>query len=143
MARLFVSFASPDLPIAEEVVEWLKMYVGGFKKVPGYNWTTFQQVYGNSWNAFLFISRIKSLSYTDGEFGSAAKAFEATFSQAELKKLHALEAAVVETEKTMLFRISPRISLPTEEMIKAEPNFWGPMPASMAKKPTPATASKP
>jgi hypothetical protein len=119
----------------KQVDEWVKMYVAGYKKVPGANWATYQQVYGFNGNAFLFITVMKSLSDTDAEFGSSGKAFESAMGESQMKKLAALEAEIVDTEMTNLFRISPKMSLPPDGMIKAEPAFWKPKMPAPAKKP--------
>jgi hypothetical protein len=119
----------------KQVDEWVKMYVAGYKKVPGANWATYQQAYGFNGNAFLFVTIMKSLSETDAEFGSSSKAFESAMGESQMKKLHALEAEVVDTEMTNVFRISPKMSLPPEGMIKAEPDFWKPKMPAAAKKP--------
>jgi hypothetical protein len=117
----------------KQVDEWVKMYVAGYRKVPGANWATYQQVYGTNSNSFLFITLLKSLSDTDNEFGASSKAFETAMGESQMKKLSALEAEVVDTEMTNVFRISPKMSLPMEEMVKAEPDFWKPKPALAAK----------
>jgi hypothetical protein len=113
----------------EEFDEWLKMYVAGYKNVPGYNWATYQQVFGTNYYAYLFIARYKSLSEVDdawGFGGSATKTFDSTHGDSGLKKLHALQATVVDSEMTNLFRIRPEMSRPTDEVIMAEPTFWNP-----------------
>jgi len=117
----------------EEFDEWLKMYVDGYKNVPGYNWATYQQVFGTNYYAYLFIARYKSLSEVDDAWafgGSATKAFDLAHGASGLKKLHALQAIVTDSEMTNLFRLRPEMSRPTEDVIKAEPSFWSPAGAS-------------
>lgn len=116
-----------------EVDEWLKMYIQGFKDVPGYNWATYQQAFGTSYYAYLFLARYKSLSEADDAWafgGSAMKAFNTAHGEAGMKKLAELTRVVVDSGMTNLFRISPEMSRPPEEVIKAEPSFWSPTAAS-------------
>jgi hypothetical protein len=123
----------------EEVDEWFKMYAAAYKNVPSANWAAYQQIYGPNLNTFLFITRMKSLSETDTEWVVQYKAFKTKEGQSELKRIQELEHEFVDTEWTNLYRISPEMSLPSEEMIKAEPNFWNPTPASVANKPAQPT----
>lgn len=121
----------------KEIDEWLKMYVAGFKGIPGYNWATYQQAYGTNYNAVLFVARYKTQAEVDAAWafgGSAMKTFGEALGEAGLKKLHALEADIVDWEMTNLFRIDPELSRPPEEVIKAEPTFWRPTSVSSAKK---------
>ena len=127
----------------QEAFEWFKMYVDGHKDLPGANWAAFHQIYGSNLNTFIFITRVKSPSETDTEWGFNVKAFIAKLGAAQLKKIQDLEREFTEVEWTNVYRISPEMSLPTEEMIKAEPSFWSPTPASVDKTPAPATAGKP
>jgi hypothetical protein len=121
-----------------EAEEWGKMYVDGYKGIPGANWSAFQQVYGSNSNTFLFITLLKSLSETDAEWGSSNTAFEKNMGPDKMKKLRALENDVVDTEMTNLFRISPKMSLPWDSLMKDDPDFWKPKPtAAPMKKPQP------
>jgi len=114
----------------QEVDEWFKMYAAAYKDVPSANWSAFQQTYGPNLNTFLFITRMKSLSETDTEWVVQYSAFKTKAGQSELKKIQELEHEFTDIEWTNLYRISPEMSLPSEEMIKAEPNFWSPTTAS-------------
>jgi hypothetical protein len=131
---------------SEEFDEWVKMYAEGYKGVPGYNWATYQQVFGTNYYAYLFIARYKSLSEVDsvwGVGGAATLEFNKALGEAKLKKLRAMWSVIVDSEMTNLFRISPEMSRPTDDVIKAEPMFWSPTSVSVVKKPAPAPASKP
>jgi hypothetical protein len=118
----------------KQLEEWVRLYVEGYKNIPGANWATYQQAYGTNSNTFVFLSTLKSLSESDAEFGSSSKAFEAALGPAGMKKIAALEAEVADTEMTNIFRISPKMSLPDERLIKGEPDFWKPKAAPAAKK---------
>jgi hypothetical protein len=122
---------------SEEFDEWVKMYIDGYKNVPGYNWATYQQVFGTNYYAYLFIARYKSLSEVDsawGVGGAATVAFNGALGESRLKKLREMWSVVVDSEMTNLFSIRPEMSRPTDDVIKAEPNFWTPTPTSVAKK---------
>jgi len=129
----------------QEVDEWFKMYAAAYKNVPSANWTAYQQTYGPNLNTFLFVTRMKALPETDAEWVVNYALFKTREGAAELKKIQDLEREFTELEWTNMYRISPEMSLPSEELIKAEPNFWKTTPAAVAKKPAPApaTASKP
>ena len=117
----------------EETDEWVKMYIDGYKNVPGYNWATYQQVFGTNYYAYLFIARYKSLSEVDsvwGVGGAATQVFNSALGEDRLKKLRAMWSVVVDSEMTNLFRIRPEMSRPTDDVIKAEPTFWSPTTAS-------------
>jgi len=127
----------------KQLEEWVRMYVEGYKNIPGANWAAYQQAYGTNSNTFVFLTIMKSLSDSDAEFGSASKAFEAALGPSGMKKIAALEAEVADTEMTNLFRVSPKMSLPADVIIKGEPDFWKPKPAPAAKKPEPKPAPAP
>lgn len=116
-----------------EAEEWAKMYVEGFKKIPGANWAAYQQAFGTNQNAFIFITLAKSLSDVDTEFGASNTAFEKAVGPDKMKKMRALEMECADTEMYNLFRISPKISIPIDGMVKGEPDFWKPKAAPAAK----------
>ena len=41
-----------------------------------------------------------------------------------MKKLGELSAAAIESSQTNLFSFNPRMSYPSEEWVKADPEFW-------------------
>jgi hypothetical protein len=63
-----------------------------------------------------------------------------------MKKMAELESASVASEMTNLFVVSPKMSLPTDAMVKSDPDFWKPKMAAStaAKKPAakPAVAGQ-
>ncbi len=105
--------------------ELVKMYVAGFKKIPGAHWETFQQVYGTNSNSFIAVTMLTSLKDADAEWASYGP-FAAAVGADTMKKMSALEAACIESEQNNLFHISPSMSIPMEEWVKAEPEFWAP-----------------
>jgi len=118
-----------------EFEQLAKMYVDGAKNIPEFHWTAFQLAYGrNEAPTFLVLTALKSGGEADAEFG-AGKKFEDAVGEDGMKKMAELEAASVQAEMTNLFAVSPKMSIPTDAMVKAEPDFWRPkMAASTAAK---------
>jgi hypothetical protein len=89
------------------------------------------------------LTALKSGADADAEFG-AGKRFDEAVGESGMKKMAELEAASVKTEMTNLFVVSPKMSIPTDAMVKSDPDFWKPKTAATtAKKPAakPAAAS--
>jgi len=110
--------------------EWeaaVKLVLDGYKKADvGAHWSTYRMVFGNSTGpTYLILTSMKSMSELDEMYASDPKFMDA-MGEEGLKKLDALEASCMESEKTNLFIIDPKMSIPTDEMLKAEPGFWRP-----------------
>jgi hypothetical protein len=124
----------------EEVV---KMVMDGYKKADvGAHWSTYRMVFGHSTGpTYLILTSVKSMTEVDEMFNSDPKFAEA-MGKGGLKRLEDLEASCVESSMSNFFIINPKMSIPTDEMVKAEPNYWKPKPtAPMAAKKT--TTAKP
>ena len=121
-----------------------KMYVEASKNIPEFHWTAFQMAYGRAESpTYLIFTSLKSGSDADAEFG-AGKKFAEAVGEDGMKKMAELEAASVASEDTNLFVVSPKMSIPTDAMVKSDPDFWKPKSAATtAKKPAakPAAAS--
>jgi hypothetical protein len=129
-----------------EFEELAKKYVEAAKGIPEFHWTAYQMAYGHSEGpTYLVFTALKSGADADAEFG-AGKRFEDAAGDSGMKKMAELEAASIATEMTNLFVVSPKMSLPTDAMVKADPDFWRPKTAgaTAAKKPTakPAVAGQ-
>jgi hypothetical protein len=109
--------------------EWeqvIKMVMDGLKKgVPEASWTMWSQRYGNLGNAYLVTTPVKSGSMLDMMAGST-KGFSDAMGEDGMKKMEALQASCVESRQTNLFVIDPKMSMPLDEWVKAEPDFWNP-----------------
>jgi quinol monooxygenase YgiN len=127
-----------------EFEELAKKFVEAAKGIPQYHWTAFQMAYGHAEGpTYLVFTALKSGADADAEFG-AGKAFEEAVGKDGMKKMAELEAASVQSEMTNLFVVSPKMSIPTDAMVKSDPDFWKPKTAATtAKKPAakPAAAS--
>jgi quinol monooxygenase YgiN len=122
-----------------------KMYTEAAKNIPEFHWTCYQMAYGRAEGpTYLVLTALKSGGDADAEFG-AGKKFADAVGEDGMKKIAELEAASVASEDTNLFVVSPKMSIPTDAMVKAEPDFWRPKTgtSAAAKKSTakPAAAS--
>jgi hypothetical protein len=127
------------------VHEWnelVKMYLKGAQGIDEMHWTAYELAYGHlEGPAFLVLTALKSGDEIDAEF-AAGKRFDAALSEEEHKKMGELEAACIQTEMTNLFAINAKMSIPTDDMVKSDPDFWKPKAAATAAK-KPAAATKP
>jgi hypothetical protein len=126
----------------EEVV---KMVLDGYKKAnTGAHWSMYRMIFGNSTGpTYLVLTSVKSMTELDDMFASDPKFAEAVGEEG-LKKLDKLEAECVESSMSNIFLIDPKMSIPTDAMVKAEPDFWKPKPTAAStatKKPAPAAAT--
>ena len=129
-----------------EFEELAKMYVNAAKSVPEFHWSAYQLAYGSPVGdvkgpTYLVLTALKSGAESDAEFGAGKKFMDAV-GEDGMKKMAELESASVASEMTNLFAVSPKMSIPPDSMVKAEPDFWKPKPSasSTAKK---TAAAKP
>ncbi len=115
---------------AQEFEDLVKLYTDGYKGVPGMHWGTYEETYGSPGNAFLVIITHKSAAELDAEDDNDKK-FAETLGPEGLKKLALMEASCLESKQTDLFYIDPKMSYPTERMLKADPEFWKPSQTGM------------
>lgn len=120
--------------------EWealVKMVKEGYAKgIPEASWTMFRELYGSPGEGYIVVEPLKSLAEEDQHL-AGSKQFSDAMGAEGMKKLEQMEASCVEMEQTNLFRFSPKMSIPPEEWIQAEPDYWKP------KTPTPARKSAP
>jgi hypothetical protein len=124
-----------------EWTELAKMYVDAAKSIPEMHWTTFEIVYGHTESpTFVVFTALKSGAEADAEF-AAGKRFDDAIGEEGHKKMAALEAACVQGEMTNLFAVNAKMSIPTEDMVASEPDFWRPKATATGMKKH--TAAKP
>jgi hypothetical protein len=109
----------------QEFEDLVKLYTDGYKGVSGMHWGTYEEIYGPPGNAFLVIITHKSAAELDAEDDNDKK-FVENLGPEGLKKLALLEASCLESKQTDLFSIDPKMSYPTERMLKTDPEFWKP-----------------
>ncbi len=123
-----------------EFTELAHLYADTYRKVaPETHWDCFEVRYGSpapgfpAGATFVVINTMESLSETDAGIQSSEK-FVAALGEDGLKKVEELTAASIETTMTNLFQINPRMSNPTAEWIKRDPDFWkGAVPSTEKK----------
>lgn len=109
-----------------EFEDLAKMYVSAAKSIPQFHWTAYQMAYGNSvGTTYIVLTALKSGADADAEF-AAGKKFEEAVGEDGMKKMSELSAASISTSMTNLFVVDPKMSTPTDAMVKAEPDFWKP-----------------
>ena len=122
-----------------EFEELAKKYVEAAKGIPEMHWTAYQMAYGHGEGpTYVVFTALKSGADADAEFG-AGKRFEEAVGESGMKKMGELESASVASEMTNLFVVSPKMSLPTDAMIKSDPDFWKPKSAAATAAKKPAT----
>lgn len=120
--------------------EWqeaVKLVMDGYKKADvGAHWSMYRLIFGStSGPTYLILTSVKSMTEVDDMLGSDPKFAEAV-GEERLKHLDSLVASCVESSMSNIFAIDPKMSIPTDEMLKSEPDFWKPKSmASGAKKP--------
>ncbi|MGD0404467.1 MAG: hypothetical protein ABSB66_14870 [Candidatus Acidiferrales bacterium] len=111
--------------------EWdeaVKLVKQAYANIPDAHWAMYQNVFGHEQPAYLVIIPRKSMSEVDAGFQQAPK-FMAAMGADGMKKLSELSAAAIASSETNIFAINPRQSYMMEDLIKADPEFWGPKPA--------------
>jgi len=127
----------------KEWTEVVKMAKAGYEKaMPNAHWAMFSEAYGGEGGTYLLLSSDKSMAEIDKGFAEG-KQFAATMGEDWMKKLSELFAACVESMQQQLFAVDPHMSYVTDEMIKADPDFWKPKAAAPTTPKAPAEEKKP
>jgi hypothetical protein len=120
-----------------------KLYQRGCEKMPECHWAMYQVVYGLEDDSYIIFNPMKSATEIDHTFAQE-KTFSDTLGEDGMAKLAELTRAAVESSETNLFVFNPRMSYPSEQWIKADPEFWKPKAMmSESKKPSSKPAEKP
>src|SRR5262249_22352043 len=110
----------------EEWSELVKLVRGAFEKnVPDAHWACYRLQYGGQGGTYLFLTGLRSASEIDAGFDQD-KQFQSALGEHGLRRLGELEAAAVESHEHQLFVLNAKMSYPSEEMIKGDPEFWQP-----------------
>jgi len=104
------------------------------------HWSMYEIAYGAPDGEYIALSSDKSLADIDTGFAED-KNFQTALGEHGMKELRELYAATVESSRTELFSINPKMSYVPEEWIKADGDFWKPKPA-VAPPAKPAAAEK-
>jgi hypothetical protein len=117
-----------------------KLYKEGCEKIPDCHWAMYQLVYGLENDTYIIFNPMKSASEIDHAF-SQEKVFSETLGEKGMSRMTELSSAAIDSSETNLFVFNPRMSYPSEEWIKADPEFWKPK-AGMAQSKKPSTKSE-
>jgi hypothetical protein len=120
----------------EEWSELVKLVRGAFEKgVPEAHWACYRLQYGGAGGTYLFLTGLRSASEIDAGF-SQDKQFESVLGEHGLRRLGELEASAVDSSEHQLFVLNPKMSYPSDETIKGDPDFWQskPEPKTVAAK---------
>ncbi|MDR3735271.1 MAG: hypothetical protein P4L10_07020 [Acidobacteriaceae bacterium] len=128
----------------KEWSELVKMVKAGYDKADTtVHWGMYRLAYGGADGTYLVLTSHPTLSEIDHGFLEDKK-FSDAMGKDGLKKLDELLAAAVESSDSELFAVNPHQSYPSDEWIKADPDYWKPKPkaaAAPAAKPAPAKAT--
>jgi hypothetical protein len=117
--------------------EWaalVKLVKEGYAKgIPAASWTMFRELFGSPGGSYIVLQPLKSLAEEDHHLAGGEQ-FVAAMGAEGMKKLDQMEASCVESEQTNLFHFSPKMSVPPEAWIEAEPDYWKPKTAATARK---------
>ena len=119
----------------------VKLVQSGYDKISDVHWAMYEAMYGQEGTEFVVIIPMKSAAEIDQGFAND-KQFAQALGEDGMKKLQDLEAASIEFSQHNLFEISPKMSYPRDEWVKADPEFWKPKPAAMPKKTEEKPAAK-
>jgi hypothetical protein len=112
------------------------------KAVPDAHWALYSNYYGeNNGGYYIVISTMKSLAENDASMNDGKKVAEALGADG-MKHLSELTAACVDEQQTNLFEISPKMSYPSDDWVKADA-FWKPKMALAAAGPAVAKTVPP
>lgn len=127
----------------KEWSEVVKMAKAGYEKgVPDSHWGMFEEVFGGDGGTYLLLTARNSLSEIDKAFASD-KNFMAAMGEEGMKKLDEMFAACVESTSQQLFAVSPEMSYPPDDWVKADPGYWKPKAMAAAKAPPAGKKDKP
>lgn len=118
----------------------VKMVKDAYEKLPDVHFATFHAMYGQEGNTYVVFTPMKSASEIDKGFDQD-KQFVANMGEDGMKKFSELLASSIEFSQHNLFVFSPSMSYPSDDWIKADPDFWKPkthMPASKKMEQKPA-----
>jgi hypothetical protein len=102
----------------------VKMVIAAYQKIPESHWATYEAVYGQEGGTYVVFVPMKSASEIDQSFGDSGKKFVAAMGEDGMKKFSELEAATIESSQHNWFVFSPKMSYPSDDWVKADPDFW-------------------
>jgi hypothetical protein len=126
--------------------ECVKMVKEGHQKGgTSAHWAVYSIAFGGEGGTYLVLSSHQSLDEIDTGFGPDDKKFSEALGEENGKKLEQVYGEAVDTSHHQLLSINPRQSYADEAWVKADPDFWKPKSAAVAKAAVakPAAAAAP
>jgi hypothetical protein len=124
--------------------DWLKLAklvkAAHDKAVTSAHWGMFDVAYGTQDGEYIALSGDNSMADIDTGY-SEEKKFMDALGEDGVKEFRALFASAVDSSRSELFSVNPKMSYVPDEWIKADPEFWKPKPAA-APAAKPAAAEK-
>lgn len=122
--------------------ELVQLVKDAYGKVPDSHWATYELLYGESQGpTYVVFMPFKSGADLDKE-SDQDKQFMEALGEDGRKKLTELESSCIESGQTNLFVFDPAISYPSDDWVKADPDFWKPKMEKPAKAPMQKPADK-
>ncbi|HEV2485565.1 MAG TPA: hypothetical protein VGT08_08530 [Terracidiphilus sp.] len=104
------------------------------------HWGMFEIAYGTQDGEYVALSGDNSMADIDTGY-SEEKKFMDALGEDGVKEFRSLFASAVDSSRSELFSVNPKMSYVPDEWIKADPEFWKPKPAA-APAAKPAAAEK-
>ena len=104
------------------------------------HWSMYEIAYGAEDREYIALSADNSMADIDTGFAENKK-FADAMGEDGMKQFRELAAAAIESSRSELFSINPKMSYVPDAWIKADPGFWKPK-AAAAPAAKPATAEK-
>ena len=106
------------------------------------HWSMFEIAYGTQDGEYVALSADNSMADIDTGYNEQ-KSFMDALGEDGVKEFRELFASAVDSSRSELFSINPKMSYVPDEWIKADPDFWRPKAAAAAAAPKPAADKKP
>lgn len=92
----------------------------------------FEVQYGGPTDTVLIFTPKKSFSDLDGEMATG-QAFDAALGESGQKRMAQLAEACIASDRIDLFAFSPEMSIPPDDWVKENPDYWKPKPMAGMK----------
>lgn len=98
------------------------------------HWAMYQVASGGSGSTYLLLIPMKSLTEADVAQESHGKPYGDALGEAGRQQLRDFTRAGLESSETKLLSFSPKMSYPSAEWVKQDPEFWAPKTVTAARE---------
>jgi hypothetical protein len=119
----------------------VKLVKAAYQKIPDVHWAMYQAVYGQEGNTYVIFWPMKTGADVDRSFAND-KQLASVLGEDGMKKLSELSSSTIEFYQHNLFAFAPSMSYPSEDWIKADPDFWKPKAQMSSATPKKKTEEK-